>query len=190
MAKSLNLRFDCSTTGVVYKVDGTEANVDINQQKEQFSITYVRAVASVAGYSLYRPNVDDDSVDLGIAARGETGPILSPRLELQLKCTSRDVLDSDFVRYPLKLKNYNDLRINALVPRILVVVLVPNNLADWLQQSEEELCMRYCGYWVSLREQAETQNTSTVTVELPRSNQFTVEALRGTIQRISFGGLP
>jgi hypothetical protein len=31
-------------------------------------------------------------VDLGLASRGGTGPILSPRLELQLKCTSRDVL--------------------------------------------------------------------------------------------------
>ena len=97
--------------------------MEINQQKEQFSDTYVRAVASVAGYSLYKTNVDDDGGDLGIAARGGTGPLLSPRLELQLKCTSRDLINSSWVRYPLNLKNYNDLRINVLVPRILVVVL-------------------------------------------------------------------
>jgi hypothetical protein len=36
--------------------------MDINQQKEQFSITYVRAIAAVAGYSLYRPEIDNDSV--------------------------------------------------------------------------------------------------------------------------------
>lgn len=114
--------------------------MDINQQKEQFSNTYVRAVASVAGYSLYKSDVDDDSIDLGIAAKGGTGPILSPRLELQLKCSSRDIIDESHVRYPLKLKNYNDLRINALVPRILVVVVVPEDITDWLQQSEEELC--------------------------------------------------
>jgi hypothetical protein len=81
------------------------------------------------------------------------------------------------VRYPLNLKNYNDLRINALVPRILVVVLVPENLADWLVQSEDELLMRHCGYWVSLRGLPETPNATTVTVELRRSNQFTVEAV-------------
>jgi Domain of unknown function (DUF4365) len=164
--------------------------VDINQQKEQFSNTYIQAVTSVAGYSLYRPDVDDDSVDLGIAARGGEGPIVSPRLELQLKCTSRNILDSGCVRYPLNLKNYNDLRINGLVPRILVVVLVPDNLNDWLQQSEQELCMRHCGYWLSLRGQPETQNLTSVTVELPRSNKFTVEALRDIIQRISLGGVP
>lgn len=164
--------------------------MDINQRKEQFSNSYVRAVASVAGCSLYRPDVDDDSVDWGLAARGGTGPILSPRLELQLKCTSRDILGSRFVRYPLNLKNYNDLRINTLVPRILVVVLVPENLADWLVHSEDELSMRHCGYWVSLRGQLETSNATTVTIELPRSNQFTVEAVVSMFQRISNGGFP
>lgn len=134
--------------------------------------------------------MDDNSVDLGLAARGGTGPILSPRLELQLKCTSRDVVEENFLRYPLKLKNYNDSRISTLVPRILVVVLVPDNLADWLHQREEELCLRCCGYWVSLREMSETQNSSTVTVELPRLNRFTVEALQSILQRISFGGFP
>jgi hypothetical protein len=38
--------------------------------------------SAVAGYSLYRPEVDDDSVDLGIASRGNIGSIRSPRLEL------------------------------------------------------------------------------------------------------------
>ncbi|MDF5720166.1 MAG: hypothetical protein PUP91_06680 [Rhizonema sp. PD37] len=56
--------------------------MDINQQKEQFSITYIRTIAAVAGYSLYRPEVDNDSVDLGIVSRGGTGKILSPRLEI------------------------------------------------------------------------------------------------------------
>ncbi|MEH2286880.1 hypothetical protein [Nostoc sp.] len=54
--------------------------MDINQQKEQFSISYIRAIAAVAGYSLYRPEVDNDSVNLGIVCRGGTGKILSPRL--------------------------------------------------------------------------------------------------------------
>jgi len=30
-------------------------------------------------------------------------------VELQLKSTSRDVLDDNQLRYPLKIKNYNDL---------------------------------------------------------------------------------
>jgi hypothetical protein len=164
--------------------------VDINQQKEQFSSNFVRIVASVAGYALYKPEVDEDSVDWGIAAKGGIGFIYSPRLELQLKSTSRNVMVDYYVRYPLSLKNYNELRVNSHVPRILVVVLLPENLSDWVVHSEAELSIRHCAYWVSLREMPETQNATTVTIELPRSNQFTVEALSTMIHRIGEGGFP
>jgi len=165
--------------------------VDISQQKEQFSNVYLQAVTTVAGYSLYRPSVDDDSVDWGIAAKGVMGRIRAPRLELQLKSTSRDLLDDKYLRYPLKLKNYDDLRLlDFAIPRILIVLVLPENLADWLQQSEEELCLRYCAYWVSLRGMSETQNTTTVTISLPRSNQFTATALQSIMQRIGQGVEP
>ena len=100
------------------------------------------------------------------------------------------MIDGDYIRYPLKVKNYNDLRKNALVPRILVVLLVPENLEDWLQQSEAEMCMRNSAYWMSLPGQPETQNIANVTVSLHRSNQFTVPALKSMIQSISEGSLP
>lgn len=164
--------------------------MDINQQKEQFSSTFVRVVAAVAGYALYKPEVDEDSVDCGIAAKGGMGSLYSPRLELQLKSTSRKVINDAYLRYPLNLKNYNELRINTHIPRILVVVLIPENLSDWVVQSEAELSMRYCAYWISLRGKPETQNLTSVTIEIPRSNQFTVEVLQSMIQRIGNGGSP
>ncbi len=164
--------------------------MELNQQKELFSKAYVRAVAAVAGFSVSQPEVDDDSIDLKIVARGGEGVVFSPELNLQLKCTSRDVLDGQFIRYPVRIKNYRDLIVNSQVPRLLVVVLVPENLENWLQQSEDEMCMRYCAYWVSLRGLPERLNTANVTVELSRSNQFTVEALKSIMQRLSQGGLP
>jgi hypothetical protein len=165
--------------------------VDINQQKEQFSNVYLQAVTTVAGYTLYKPFVDDDSVDWGVAAKGATGPIRAPRLELQLKSTSSDIQDDNSIRYPLKLKNYDDLRMdNFAIPRILVVVLIPKTPADWLTQSERELCIRGCGYWISLRGEPKKQNTSTVTVPIPRTHQFTVAALQSIMERISQGVKP
>ncbi|MEG3841815.1 DUF4365 domain-containing protein [Microcoleus sp. herbarium14] len=165
--------------------------MDINQQKEQFSNTYLQAVATVAGYSLYKPFVDDDSVDWGIAAKGGTGRIRAPRLELQLKSTSRDVRENNSIRYPLKLKNYNELRIDDFaIPRILVVVLIPETIANWLTQSETETCMKDCGYWISLRGMPETQNTTAVTVAIPIANQFTVVALQSIMEGISQGVQP
>lgn len=36
----------------------------------------------------------------------------------------------------------------------------------------------------------DTENTTNVTIEIPRSNKLTPDALQAIIQRISFGGLP
>jgi hypothetical protein len=110
---------------------------------------------------------------------------------LQLKSTSRDIQDDNSIRYPLKLKNYDDLRMDDFaIPRILVVVLIPETPEDWLTQSETELCIRGCGYWISLRGKPKTQNTNAVTVAIPRTNQFTVAALQSIMERISQGVQP
>jgi hypothetical protein len=37
---------------------------------------------------------------------------------------------------------------------------------------------------------ADTENTANVTIEIPRSNQFTPLLLQAVIERISSGGLP
>lgn len=50
------------------------------QQKEQFSVAYVRAVAAVARVNTYKPEVDDDSVDIGFCARLVRDRALRPRL--------------------------------------------------------------------------------------------------------------
>jgi hypothetical protein len=162
--------------------------MDLSQRKEQFSRTYVRAVACVAGYTIYQPEVDDDSVDLGIAGRAFGAVPRPPRIELQLKCTADDVIRGDYIAFPLKRKNYDDLRlrdIDLVVPRILVVVRVPESEGEWLHQTEDELLMRRCGYWVSLSGQPKTANRTSVTVQLPRSNRFDVGSLRGLMERAS-----
>ena len=79
---------------------------------------------------------------------------------------------------------------NFVIPRILVVVLIPETPEDWLTQSEAELCIRGCGYWISLRGKPKTQNTNAVTVAIPRTNQFTVAALQSIMERISQGVQP
>ncbi len=155
--------------------------MDISQRKEQFSIAYVRAVASAAGFSISTPEVDDDSVDMTLIGRSFTS---RPKIDLQLKCTSEDVLREREVVYPLKRKNYDELRLTGVyVPRLLVVVHVPESDEEWLRHTEDELALRRCAYWVTLRGLPETTNTSKVTVRLPRVNVFDVAGLRGLMGR-------
>jgi len=165
--------------------------MDEDMRKEQFSNAYLRAIAAAAGYNVYKPEVDDDSVDWGIGARGGGGTVRSPRVELQLKCTSSDVQREDHLAYPLKLKNYEDLRLeDYLVSRILVVVLVPELISDWLTQTEDAIALRRCGYWVSLRGQPATANTGKVTVHMPRTQILSVDQLSAMMHRLAHGGLP
>ena len=163
----------------------------IDDQKEQFSFAYARAVSAVAQIAVSEPAVDDDSIDLIFQRRGGGGIVRSPRVEAQVKCTDAASINPAHVAYPLKLKNYDELRpVDVLVPRILIVVIVPTILGDWLNHSEQELAMRRCGYWLSLRGEPATANTTNVTVHLPRANQFNVAELQGIMQRIGNGQNP
>lgn len=159
----------------------------IDQQKQQFSFAFVHAVATVAGYSLYDIRVDDDSIDCGIAARGGENTTRKPRLEAQLKCTSRDLLGEETLNFPLKTKNYDDLRADSIVPRILVVVTVPEDVNLWLDQTEDQLTIKHCAYWVSLAGRPESGNIATVTINIPRTAQFTVRELQSMMARINQG---
>lgn len=159
-----------------------------NLAKEQFCCSYISAIAAIAKYGTYKPTPDDDSVDIGFAVKGGNGTYRSPRLEAQLKCTSQKIIDEDNLRFPLKIKNYNELRDERLhVQRVLIVVIAPNHLNDFLEQSEESLVLKHCAYWMSLRGYAETVNSSTVTVQLPRKNIFSVESLTDMMTKIGNG---
>ncbi|HVX13597.1 MAG TPA: DUF4365 domain-containing protein [Pirellulales bacterium] len=160
-----------------------------NDQKEELSRAYVQAVAATAGFAIYKPSIDDESIDMGISA-GSTGMERRPRVELQLKCTAAEAPAERKISFPLKLKNYDDLRIESSVPRILVVMLVPEKVSDWLTHSETELAVRRCAYWVSLLGMPESQNRSSVTVAIPRGNLFSVDGLRSIMSRINDGGKP
>jgi Domain of unknown function (DUF4365) len=165
--------------------------MDLSAQKEQFSNAYLQSIASTAGFSLYKPMVDDDSVDWGIAAQIRTGIVIAPRLELQLKSTARTLQTADSIRYPLKLKNYDDLRLDGFsIPRILVVLLLPEQSPNWLRQTDDETCLQVGAYWISLRGLPTTTNSTTVTLQIPRANLFTSANLQAMMEQISQGQRP
>lgn len=166
----------------------TLSSMTENEQKQQLSVAYVHAVAARAGFACQVIHVDDDSIDVQIAAKGivhHKSVLRSPKIDIQLKATAQSVLKDDHLAFPLPVKNYNDLREEVLVPRILVVLLLPDNNALWLEQSEDQMISRSCAYWTALLGQPATTNQSTVSVHLLRLQQFTVASLRSLMEKIS-----
>lgn len=162
----------------------------LNRRKEEFSIAYVHAVSSMANCAVTRAVVDVNGYDLTLAATDEHNLPRLPKLDVQMKCTARDLLREAHLHFPLDVATYRKLRRETLVPRILVVMSVPTDQVRWATQTEEEMTLRHCAYWVSLLGQNETDNEETVTVYLPRTQLFTPEALRGILERVNQGENP
>lgn len=165
--------------------------MDLNEQKQQFSFAFLRAVSAVAGLAISRSDTDDDSIDATLAVRGGAGTIKSPKLDLQLKCTAMSPPAGDAFNFVLKRKNYDDLiATDVMVPRILVVVIVPDNLNEWLSCGPNELVLRHCAYWYSLRGMAPTENTASMTLSIPVAQIFDAAQLSHVFERLKAGGPP
>lgn len=155
-----------------------------NMQKSRLSLSYIEAVASHAGFGVDEPKIDYDSVDGTLKA--DFGR--RPRIEFQAKATSQDVVRESCIHFSLPVKTYNDLRIEAINPRILIVLIMPQTPDEWLEQTQSALCIRKCAYWMSLKGRSETSNASNITVQLPLSNVFNVEQLTDMMQKTESAG--
>lgn len=155
-----------------------------NMRKSRLSISYIESVASHAGFWVDEPKTDYDSIDGTLKA--DSGK--RSRIEFQAKASSQDIVRGDYIHFSLPVKNYNDLRIGAHVPRILIVLIMPQPQDEWLEQTQSALCIRKCAYWMSLKGRPETSNTSNITVQLPLSNVFNVEQLTDMMQKTESTG--
>ncbi len=160
-------------------------------QMELFSRTFVSAVATAALFESAKTGaLDIDSVDTSIYSHGAHGTKKSPQIDVQLKCTYRDdLMHADGMHYPLTLKNYNDLKKEVVIPRLLIVVVVPRDLNTWLNQTPAELILKNHAYWRSLKGEPDTANTSNVTVLLPSDNVFTPATLIELMRQANAGTL-
>ena len=153
--------------------------------KDLFAQAYVRAVAAVAGYIPGGPELDRESCDIQLSSAGSfTG--MPPRLEIQIKGTKEEPKADELV-YDLKQKNYDDLRFQpVMVPRLLVVVTMPGDDPQmWITQNDEQLVMRRCGFWLSLRGKPASDNDTKTRIRIPTNQRFDVAALQLLMNNIS-----
>ena len=159
-----------------------------NDIKEELNYAYVHAVAAHAGFSCDRPTKDRDSVDVTIRAKGkldESSVLKSPSLDLQLKASCEPELEDGALLFDLKMKNYEELRQNALVPRLLVVMALPAEKEEWLSFTPEQLIARRCCYWHSLIEEPEVTNKTSRRVKISTEQVFSPEQLHSLLIKAS-----
>ena len=60
---------------------------------------------------------------------------------------------------------------------------LPRDKERWVTITEDELVLRHRAYWLNLKGFEETDNRSSVTVRIPRSNLFDVENLHALMEQ-------
>jgi len=157
-----------------------------NDIKEELSYAYLHAVAAKVGYSCDRPYKDRDSIDAKVVARWEEGEgieFTSPEILFQLKATVKcEVKDGKF-SFDLSMKNYRDLKKKHPFPRLLLVLVLPENSEEWLAVSGENLIAKKCCYWCNLLPLPDVDNDAKRRVEVHASNLLTPESLRKLMEK-------
>ncbi len=165
-----------------------------NQQSirmEDMSEAYLRALCAANGYSIDRSSHDNDGVDVTVKCKGKVdndSTCYSPSLDIQLKSSFSKIVENEdgSITYPLEVKNYKSLiDSHRMIPLILVVFQMHNDENLWLEQTSDWLKITKCAYWISLKGQPDTQNTSTINIEIPVQNLLTKDSLKGIMSRIS-----
>ena len=65
---------------------------------------------------------------------------------------------------------------------------MPKDPSEWVNQTPNDLILKRCMYWVSLKGRSPSSNTTTVTLDIPKKNIMSVETLNQMIQKIANEG--
>jgi hypothetical protein len=161
-----------------------------NHRQEALTRAYVQAIAALAGMSYSVPSNDygiDQTIN-DIEARGRRRSESGYRLDVQAKSTTLARITTTGIRYSMEVQAYDDLRVpRAGCPRVLVVLILPLEEQDWCSQTIDNLIVRRCAYWLSLRGWKPTSNRKTIQVTIPHANVFSAAALQALMTRIKAG---
>ena len=161
--------------------------------EEAISISYLRAIAAQAEITFELRDRDEDGkdADLSKLTTNDDGDPFNAEFSVQLKatCSPKTYSETDTtIKYALKAKNYNDLCKKGTNIIILALLVLPEDKSEWVTQSWEELVLKKCMYWASFVGKPLTDNTSTITVEIPKKNLLTAQTLTDMIHTIANGG--
>ena len=160
-------------------------------RKEELSVSYLNALCAYANIDMEQMKHDDDSRDVMIKTliTRKDGIPIHTSLQIQLKSTSQNLTVKDgVIHYPLKIKNYNDLKADTTVPIILALLILPEKENDWLKHTVDELIIRKCMYWIDLSKYPEVDNEKTVTVHIPEANYMDCAVLKKLLNKIAEEG--
>ena len=164
-----------------------------NDVMAELSYAYLHAVAAKAGFGCkFGSRIDDGaSVDAFVRVNERMAvdsTIWNFDFEVQLKATKQSLPESNgnYSYFFKGIDRYDRLREpGSPLPKLLVLLHLPSDPAQWLTLDEKSLIARRCAYWVSLKGAPVSDNGSGQTIAIPRTQVLSVEGLRNVALRLS-----
>ena len=158
------------------------------------SYAYLHAVVSHAGFvcRLATSDEDKEGIDAVVTAYGTFPGTWRTQITInvQLKATVGVPADdgAHLSYYVRGIRRYDKLREDHREPvRILVVLFLPLQHADWLSCSENELILKRSACWASLRYAPASDNDTGKTVKIPKDQILKPENLKTLVVRLAAG---
>ena len=157
-------------------------------REEALSKAYALVVAAAAGYTTAVYDFDRSGIDLLVQGGGHLSPLLALQLKATINLRPLRAMDGSLFSFPLKGENYESLRRPTQIPRLLVVLDLPAQEAEWTTITTEELVLRRCAYWLNLNGCPESTRVRP-TVYIPKSQVFDVPGLHRLMEQSRSGSL-
>lgn len=139
----------------------------IDGAKSRYSQAYLSAVCSQSGHTLQEGRQDEDCWAVDTTVDSTAAPVL-----VQLKCTSspRATRTGDY-RISLK-KHWVESWSEKQVPVYVMLVVVPPQQNEWIEQADEQTVHRTHAYWERFNPETHTKS-----IVLPRRQRFQASTL-------------
>lgn len=164
--------------------------INPTQRMESLQKGYLQAICAAAGCSVLSFDIDD-GIDAMIKHRSSSHWDSVDRfLQIQLKSTyTHQAGDSGAVGVQFSRARYDLFaETDPTIPKIVVIMIQPQNPEDWLRATHNQLEMRHCSYWVNIAGKPTTAENPTVSAS--REAIFDDIALATIMTRIGQGGVP
>jgi len=157
----------------------------LEDKQEQLSLAVLHATCAKAGFGFQITERIQDNWGWDATAHvyeklQQESILFDFRMRFQLKATRQQLTFSQNRHsFPIESPHYERLRLSAGgdAPTYLVVFQMPANEAEWFDCTPEQLVLRRCLRWVSLRG-AEAVDAEKPTVYFPHAHVLTPDAMR------------
>ena len=165
----------------------------LKSRMEMLQVSHLRAVAAAVGCTVAAPE-PDDGIDWVLTHASSSHVVdCEVDLKVQLKSTSQAQPNPSSGYVAVKLSNKRFMQLAQRQPttkRILVAMIVPLDIARWVEASHDAFQLRHCAYWLNMEGMNPNPGKASTTVHVPTTNVFDDVALCAIFQRLGQGAKP